>query len=859
MNWKTAISLFALLGLFACSAMAQVPSRTEPQPANGFWSDVPEVSLRNVTKQAVQLPGKFRLLEVEIERLADWLAQLPLDGTSERSAKPSLVITLPMPDGGFEDFVIVNDPVMHPELARQFPEIQTFSGYAVNDPATTVRLDVSPQGFNAQILSDKRDAIYIAPVTVGDNRHCLSFFKKEAASPESWRCLTEGLSDILDDGAEGMKPAAGDCRRRVYRLAMACTGEYAANVSAPNPPTVLAAMTAINASVNVVNGIYQSEFGIFLQLVPNNNLVVFLDPATDGYTNGNVNTMASQNQGRLDAIITAANYDIGHVIGTTLGLNNGVVLAGARACNGQKAQGATAGGTPQGAVFNVDFLAHEIGHQFSAGHTYNAVGAGSCSMGQLVPAAAFEPGSGSTIMAYAGICNPVNVQPNSDPYFHAFSLQQVAGFVAGAGCGTLAPVTNDPPTANAGADFTIPVRTPFRLTATGGDPNGNPLTFCWEQMDNQQITHPPAATAANGPVFRSFLPRTSPTRYFPRLPVILDNTLPSTWEVLPNVARTMNFRATVRDNVPASGCTAEDDMVVTFSASAGPFRVTGIGPDDNCLFADASTTVTWDVANTTAAPVSCANVDIWLSTDGGQNFGILLANDVPNSGSASVNIPATAITQSGRIMVICSDNIFLNINQKDIAINCPANITVTDNPAQGVYQARTRIVTSGTVVVSLAVPTRFFAGEDIVMTDGFWAPQGSDFIARLQTCDHCTGTKPEESLSVEKENPKVYFYEGTTGDRSENEQGAGEVIASVSPNPFTQQLTVEFLVRQPGKVVIQLLDFAGRLVQEMYQNDLVLAGRHRATLPAHQLPSGVYSCRVVLPDGQKQMTVVKVD
>ncbi|MEQ1747642.1 MAG: reprolysin-like metallopeptidase [Saprospiraceae bacterium] len=859
MNWKTAFSLLALFGIFAGTALAQGPTRTGAQPSNGFWTDVPEASLRNVTKQDIRLPGKFRLLEVEIERLANWLTQLPLDGTSEISAKPSLVLSLPLPDGGFEDFVIVNDPVMHPDLARQFPEIQTFSGYAINDPATTVRLDVSPHGFNAQILSDKRDAVYITPVTVGENRHNLCFFKKEAALKEPWHCLTENLGDMLPGADEAQKPAAGDCRRRVYRLAVACTGEYTALFSNPNPPAVLPALAAINASFNTVNGIYQREFGIFLQVVPNNNLVVFLDPATDGYTNGNVSTMASQNQGRLDAIITAANYDIGHVIGTTGGLNNGVVLAGARVCNGQKAQGATVGSNPQGVVFNVDFLAHEVGHQFSASHTYNAVGAGSCSMGQLVPAAAFEPGSGSTIMAYAGICNPVNVQPNSDPYFHAFSLQQVAGFVAAAGCGTLAPVTNDPPTANAGADFTIPVNTPFRLTATGGDPNGNPLTFCWEQMDNQQISHPPAATAINGPVFRSFTPTASPARYFPRLPVILDNTLPSTWEVLPNVGRAMNFRATVRDNVPASGCTAEDDMVVTFSASAGPFRVTGIGPDDNCLFADASTTITWDVANTTAAPVSCANVDIWLSTDGGQNFNILLAGNVPNSGSASVNIPATVITTTGRIMVICSNNIFLNVNEKAISINCPANITVTDNPATGVYQARTRIVTSGTVNVSLATPTRFFAGEEIVMTDGFWAPQGSDFIARLQTCDHCAGTKPEESLAAEKGNPKVYFFEETTGNRSESGQGAGDVVASVSPNPFSQQLTVEFQVCQPGKVVIQLLDFTGRLVQEMYRNDRLEAGRHRATLPGHHLLNGVYSCRVVLPDGQKQMTVVKVD
>lgn len=858
MNWKTVFSLFALFGIVAGTALAQKPTRTGAQSSNGFWTDVPEASLRNVTKQEVRLPGKFRLLKVEIERLADWLTQLPLDGESELSAKPNLVLALPLPDGGFEDFVIVNDPVMHPDLARQFPEIQTFSGYAVNDPATTVRLDVSPHGFNAQILSGKRDAVYITPVTVGENRHNLCFFKKDAARSESWRCLTESAADVLGAEAEGMKPAAGDCRRRVYRLAMACTGEYAANVSAPNPPTIPAALAAINTTVNVVNGIYQSEFGIFLQVVPNNNLVVFLDPMTDGYTNGNVGAMAGQNQTILDATIMAANYDIGHVMGTTAG-SSGVVLGGARVCNGQKAQGATTSSTPQGAVFNVDFVAHEIGHQFSASHTFNEGSAGSCgSSGQLIASSAFEPGSGSTIMAYAGICAPVDVQPNSDPYFHARSLQQVAGFVASAGCGTLTPVTNDPPFVNAGADFTIPVRTPFRLTATGGDPNGNPVTFCWEQMDNQLIAHPPAATAANGPMFRSFMPAASPTRYFPRLSVILDNTLPSTWEVLPNVTRTLNFRATVRDNVPTSGCTAEDDMVVTVSANAGPFRVTGIGPDDDCLFADASTTITWDVANTTAAPVNCANVDIWLSTDGGQNFSTLLADNVPNSGSASVNIPATAITQTGRIMVICSDNIFLNVNQKDIRIDCPANITVTDNPAAGTYQARERVVTSGNVVIAPATTARFLAGEDIVMTDGFWAQHGSDFIARIQTCNHCAGSKPE-SVAAEKENkPRVNFYEDPADARSMSITDGSGMNASVLPNPFSSQLTVNFEVATPGAVLIELIDVTGRLVSAVYQNDRMEAGMHRATLAAGQLPTGMYSCRIVVPGGFKQISVVKM-
>jgi len=846
MNLKHFFTLFCLLCL-AGTASAQ----NGRQPEAGFWTDIPEVSLRKINKTENRLPAEFRLMEVQVEWLSDWLSKLPLD-YSKVSAKPKATIQLPMPDGSTETFVLFNDPIMHPDLARRYPEIQTFGGYALNDPATTVRLDLSPHGFNATILSDKRDAVLITPVAVGDNRHNISYFKKHSRRDENWTCLFEGShADKGHQKAESM--AAGDCgTRREYRLAIAATAEY----TNFHGGTVALALAAMNTTMNRVNGVYERECSIRMNLIADTDDLIYTDAMTDPYTNGNTGAMIGENQSNIDTEIGGANYDIGHVFG----LNSGGLASLGVVCSGSKARGVTGSGSPVGDAFDIDYVAHEIGHQFNANHTFNENGTGSCDAANVNPGTAFEPGSGTTILAYAGICGATDVQSNSDAYFHAISLQEIGNFVVsggGSGCDNPVAVTNNPPTVNAGANFTIPVSTPFRLTATGSDPNGNPLTFCWEQMDNQLIPHPPATTATEGPVFRSFTPVASPTRYFPRLPVILNNTLASTWEVLPSVARTMNFRATVRDNLPAGGCTGEDDMVVTVSANSGPFRITGIGPDDNCLFADASTTITWDVANTTAAPVSCANVDIWLSTDGGQNFGILLADNVPNSGSASVNVPATAITQTGRIMVICSDNIFLNVNQKDIAIDCPANITVTDNPASGTYQARVRVVTSGNVVIAPATTARFFAGEDIVMTDGFWARQGSDFIARIQTCNHCAGSKPE-SIAEEKANPKVNFYDDPSNARNQEVTQQSGLNASVAPNPFTQQLTVNFEVTEPGAVLIELIDVTGRLVSAIYQNDRLEAGMHRATVSTSRLPAGMYSCRISVPGGQKQISVVKL-
>jgi hypothetical protein len=849
MHVKQFFPLFSLLCCMAGQSLAQQPGR---QPDAGFWTDVPEVSLRKINKTENRLPDEFRLMEVQIEWLADWLSKLPLD-YAKVPAKPKATISLPMPDGSAETFVLYNDPIMHPDLARRYPEIQTFGGYAQTDPTTTLRLDMSPHGFNATILSDKRDAVLITPVAVGDNRHNISYFKKHSHRDKNWTCYFDGHhADKGQQKAESM--AAGDCgTRREYRLALAATAEY----TNFHGGTVALALAAMNTTMNRVNAVYERDCSIRMNLIADTDDLIYTDAMTDPYTNGNTGAMIGENQSNVDTEIGGASYDIGHVFG----LNSGGLASLGVVCSGSKARGVTGSGSPIGDAFDIDYVAHEMGHQFNGDHTFNENSTGSCDASNVNASTAFEPGSGTTIMAYAGICGATNVQSNSDAYFHAISLQQIGNFVVsggGSGCANNVAVANNPPTVNAGANFTIPVSTPFRLTATGSDPNGNPLTFCWEQMDNQLIPHPPATTATEGPVFRSFTPVTSPTRYFPRLPVILDNTLPSTWEVLPAVARTMNFRATVRDNLPNGGCTDEDDMVVTVSANAGPFRITGIGPDDDCLFADASTTITWDVANTTAAPVSCANVDIWLSTDGGQNFSTLLADNVPNSGSASVNVPATAITQTGRIMVICSDNIFLNVNQKDIRIDCPANITVTDNPAAGTYQARQRVVTSGNVVVLPATTARFFAGEDIVMTDGFWARQGSDFIARIQTCNHCAGSKPE-SVAAEKENkPKVNFYEDPADARSRNKTDGSGLNASVMPNPFSDQLTVNFEVTEPGPVLIELIDLTGRLVATIYQNNRTESGMHRVTHTANNLPAGMYSCRILVPGGFKQISVVKM-
>ncbi|MBL7775064.1 MAG: proprotein convertase P-domain-containing protein, partial [Saprospiraceae bacterium] len=352
----------------------------------------------------------------------------------------------------------------------------------------------------------------------------------------------------------------------------------------------------------------------------------------------------------------------GHVFGTGGG---GVASLGVVCGNSVKARGVTGTSQPVGDPFDVDYVSHEMGHQFGANHCFN----NSCG-GNINPATAFEPGSGTTIMAYAGVCSP-NVQNNSDAYFHAISLQEIGAYVS-AGQGGVCPVQvntgNDAPVVAPVGNFTIPKSTPFALTAVATDPDGDALSYCWEQMDNTQAAAPPVSTSTAGPLFRSFSPSPSPTRYFPRLADLVANVNP-TWEELPGVARSMNFRVSVRDNHPGGGCTHEANVQLNVAGSAGPFVVTTPNTSLN-WFVGNTETVVWDVAGTDAAPVSCAQVRLLLSTDGGLTYPTVLAASVPNNGSAQVTVP-NLLSPSCRVMVQAVGNVFFDISNQNFTIALP--------------------------------------------------------------------------------------------------------------------------------------------------------------------------------------------
>ncbi|HHM21204.1 MAG TPA: hypothetical protein ENJ20_04180, partial [Bacteroidetes bacterium] len=412
-----------------------------------------------------------------------------------------------------------------------------------------------------------------------------------------------------------------------------------------------------------INGIYERELSVTMVMVPNTDQLIFLNANTDPYTNNSGSTMLEENQVTCDDIIGNANYHIGHVFSTGGG---GIAYLQATCNPDIKAGGVTGLSNPTGDPFYVDYVAHEMGHQFGGNHTQN----NDCNRNGTT---AMEPGSASTIMGYAGVCSP-NVQNHSDDYFHAVNLAEMGNHIAGIGgnCAALMPNGNNAPGVSVPAtSYNVPVQTPFVLTATGSDPDtANMLTYCWEQMDNEVATMPPTPNNTVGPAFRSLQPTTQPARYFPNLNTILSNGT-DMWEVLPAVARQMDFRCTVRDNNPGGGCTDEADLSLNFVDTAGPFLVTQPNTAAAMWMALQMETVTWDVANTDAAPVNADSVDIFLSVDGGLTYPYTLIDGTPNDGSAMVPVP-NVTTSEARVMVKGRANVFFDVSDESFPIEMPS-------------------------------------------------------------------------------------------------------------------------------------------------------------------------------------------
>lgn len=567
------------------------------------------------------------------------------------------VISLPEANGVISQFKIVEFDMMEPGLAAQYPHIKTFQGISVQDPHKTVRIDYTEHGMRAMIMSEG-GYTYIDHYQRNDKNHKIVYFKNNLERDGQWSCQFD--PEIHSDGHRNENTGSsrqGDCIFRSYRLAVATTAEYSNFHGATSSAQSGLVLSAVTTTMNRVNGVMEKDFVTRMILVSNTSSIFYYTASSDPFSNGNGGAMLGENQTVCDNNIGSANYDMGHVFSTGGG---GVAYLGC-ICASNKAGGVTGQPSPIGDPFDIDYVAHEMGHQLGANHTqYN-----NCNR---VAAAAMEPGSASSIMGYAGICSP-NVQSNSDAYYHARSIQEIKNEIQSNSCHTAISFTNTAPVIAAIPNYSIPISTPFVLTASATDPENNPVNYCWEQMNSYTApaqTMPPASTNTTGPVFRTLIPKTSPSRYFPPLANVIAGTT-NTWEVLPSVGRTLNFRITARDFTGVAGCTSERDMTVTTVAAAGPFIVTSQNTTSTWQ-ENASATVTWNVANTTASPVNCANVDILLSLDGGNTYPITLLSSTPNDGSQVITVPVGSATTTGRVMVKGTGNVFYDINNTNIII-----------------------------------------------------------------------------------------------------------------------------------------------------------------------------------------------
>jgi hypothetical protein len=598
-------------------------------------------------------PASWFILDAA--QLATRLAQAP----SETRHAEAVTLELPYPDGTLHRFAITRVPVLASELAARYPQIQTYAGWALDAPATTARLETSPAGLQAQVLTPT-GAIHVEPEPAATSR-----YQSRAGVPSDFECLVQQLSEpIQRRGTPPPNPPASyGTQRRTLRLALAATGEYS-NSTALGGGTVAGTLASMATLVSRLNAVYERDLAMRLELVANNDQLIYFNAATDPYNNDDPSALMNANDAVVKGAIGAGNYDLGHVLGQRNNGYSGVAYVGVVCTNTANTYNKAAGGssTAGNLTAMTTVLTHEIGHQLGSNHTFNS-DKGNCGNNNRSGDLAFEPGAGNTIMSYDRRCDPDNVG-DGITYFHAGSLSVIMPKLT---CGTLTDTNNRPPALTVPpSTYTIPKGTPFALAGSGSDPDGDPLTYSWEQLDRGDASGLTGAAtdASEPPLFRSFAPEVSPERIFPKLSAVLSNSA-SLGEILPLVARALNFRLTARDN---RGGVAGANVTLAV-ANVGPFRVTA--PDAAFTAAPGSAyPVAWDVLGTNEAPVSCANVQILFSADGGQTFPTVLLASTPNDGAAQVTLPRLNTTQ-GRLKIQALDNVFFAVNNASITIAGP--------------------------------------------------------------------------------------------------------------------------------------------------------------------------------------------
>ncbi|MBW7870955.1 MAG: T9SS type A sorting domain-containing protein [Flavobacteriia bacterium] len=638
---------------------------------------------------AVVKQGKEKIEAAGLYSFDGQVFKQQLANVPERfSGQSGKIISIPNVEGMMERFEVWEASNFQPELQAKFPDIRSYIGIGIDDPTAYLRFSLSPQGIQTMTLRAGQSE-FIEPYTEDNSRYIVFNSKKHRElGAQAFECTTEETTALSNELMDLVDQNSGKSSAGVFKtflLAQSCTGEYGVYFGG----TVAGAMAGINATLTRVNGVFEKDLAVNLILVANNELVIFTDPNTDPYSPpSGMGSWPSQLKATLDSVIGVNNYDIGHLYGRSGGGGN----AGCIGCicnNPNKGTGYTSPGTggPEGDNFDIDYVAHEYGHQIGANHTF--------SHGYEGTGANVEPGSGSTIMSYAGITGQ-NVQAHSDDYFVYKSIEQIQANLQYKACANNTTITgNGTPTANAGSNYDIPKGTAFKLTGEATDPDGDVLLYNWEQADsgtnattgnNSRV----GFTKTIGPNFRSNPHLTVPTRYFPRFDYVLttdpgenETYWKGRWEAITTVPRTFNFKFTVRDNNPAGPQTATSAMKVTV-ANAGPFKISNPIEGQTVAINSGTMLVEWDVNGTDTAPISTANVRILFSQDNGTTFTVV-KDSTPNDGSEVISLPeGTVAGTNARVMVEAIDNVYYAVSRK-FNLSGVMGVSDVDQFAVGIY------------------------------------------------------------------------------------------------------------------------------------------------------------------------------
>ena len=886
-------SIWFLIFLFTVCSNAQ--------NEKGLWTKLPE-SKSATLKTAVGLvvPEKAISYNLDIDGLRNYLKAAP---KRESEITSHLVLSFPVSQGGFEQFEIYEASILHPDLQKEMPNSRSYIGKSKVNQSHSIRFSVTPQGLYTMLILGDGSTQYINPLS-SEGSSYMVFQKSDLPKIDhNFSCAFEDT--LNSEKTIENKSTLGDEFIRTYRLAIASTVEYsefhwrAAGLteSSAVADKKNAVMNAIMVTMTRVNAIYERELSISMQFVADNKDVIFID--TDTFSNDNADNLIYESQQQIDNIIGADNYDIGHTFSTGAG---GLAELGSVCSPGRKAQGVTGSGAPVGDPYDIDFVAHEFGHQFGATHTFNGDG-GNCGGGNRTTASAYEPGSGSTIMAYAGLCSPDNVQANSSDYFHQNSLQLIWNYINAPGdCAVQTPNGNAAPTATAGGiSYMIPIATPYRLTGASTDADGTAShTYTWEQFDLGR-SGSAIETNATGPLVRSFSGTTEATRYIPTLKDLRIYNGSTTWEKLATVSRDINFKLTVRDNEPY-GRTASADMMVTTVDAAGPFVVTSQNESELSWAEGSLQEITWDIAGTTSNGINTEKVNILLSKDGGLTYPEILALDVYNDGSEGVIVPSGAASNC-RVMVEAVGNIFFAINTEDFAIgytvsktckqySVAPNLSIPDNASS--FETSAIMVPDLTDITDINVGVNIahtYKGDlqlelvgpnnnEVRLMSPFYCSEGNlivrfDDAGKLLDCNTTETNEsyqPEEVLSVfNGENSQgtwtLKYADLGLGDSGILNSWFIEVCETtlipiepvdvkideliVFPNPNTGEFIIK-LSPISKEVHVEVFDVRGRRIYTNYFIDEELINE---TINLHHAQAGLYVLK--LTDGSKE-TVKKI-